>query len=232
MKSSLIHVAMAALAAVVGGSLAACGSAPITSYYTLTPPAANGNTAAAPSTSPPLRLPPAYVIEVLPVGVPESLDQPQIVIRKSDSGVAVLENERWSAPLSEELRAALSTQLSRQLGTQDVAGLGAQPGRELLRIKVQMRRFDAWPGVRVNLAADWSIAQAGDTPARLSCRTELTEPALGGYTEMVVSQQRLLSQLSQAIGAAMARWPQGQCPGPLPATAGAAAAAGAGLRTS
>lgn len=221
MKSSLI------LAALVAVGLTACGSSPVTSYYTLMPPAAMGAGAtAAPSSLPSTSTSASaatpsspFVIEVQPVGVPESLDQPQIVIRKSGSGVAVLEHERWSAPLSEELRAALSSQLSRQLGTQDVAGLSLAAGQPVLRIKVQVRRFDAWPGERVNLEADWSIVQSNDTKLRLSCRTALAEQAPGGYDGMVSAQQRMLSQLSQAIATMASQWPQPNCPAVAPGAA-------------
>jgi len=193
----------AAWAVACASALAACGSAPVTSYYTLTPPAPAAAVAVTPS---------PRLIEVLPVGVPEALDQPQIVIRKGDSGVAVLENERWAAPLSDEMRGALSAQLSRRLGTQDVAGLSVPIGQDVLRIKLQVRRFDAWPDDHVSIDADWSISQANDAKARLTCRTALTEPATGGYAGMVQAQQRALARLSQTLAAPLAAWPQGQCP--------------------
>lgn len=223
------------------GLLAGCGSAPVTTYYTLTPPpmpqsmqplAAQQRSAqqqagqqsqsqpqsqsqqqqqqqqqqpqAASSTSP-------WWIDVMPVGLPESLDQPQIVIRKSDSAVVVLEQARWSAPLSQELRSALSSQLSRQLGTQDVAGLSVPAGRDVLRIKVQMRRFEAWPAQQVHLAADWSMAQSSDTQRRVSCHTELTQPAGPDVSDIVQAQQRLVASLADAVAAVASRWPQGTC---------------------
>ncbi|WAC72323.1 PqiC family protein [Roseateles sp. SL47] len=186
------------------GLLTACGSAPTTHYYTLTPPPAQMRAVSA--------TPTPWVIDVQPVGVPEALDQPQIVIRQSDSSVLVLEQERWSGPLNQELRSALSAQLSRQLGTQDVAGLSLPTDRDVLRIKVQVRRFEAWPGERVDLTADWTLVQSSDTSRRVNCRTERTETAGAGYAGMVSAQQRLLSSLSQAIAATVSQWPQAQCP--------------------
>lgn len=205
--------------------LAGCGSAPVTSYYTLTPPPMpqaqqSSQTWQQPQSLSPQPQPqpqlaagptPSWWIDVMPVGLPESLDQPQLVIRQSDSAVVVLEQARWSAPLSQELRSALSTQLSRQLGTQDVAGLSVPAGREVLRIKVQMRRFEAWPGQQVHLAADWSIAQSSDPQRRVSCHTELTQPAGADVSKVVLAQQRLVASLADAVAAVATRWPQGTC---------------------
>ncbi len=211
------------------GLLAGCGSAPVTTYYTLTPPPMQPvMTQQQPSQQQPQQQQQPqpqpqpsqsgnptspWWIDVMPVGLPESLDQPQIVIRKSDSAVVVLEQARWSAPLSQELRSALSSQLSRQLGTQDVAGLSVPAGRDVLRIKVQMRRFEAWPGQHVHLAADWSLAQSSDTQRRVSCHTELTQPAGADVSDVVQAQQRLVASLADAVAAVAARWPQGSCEG-------------------
>lgn len=210
------------------GLLAGCGSAPVTSYYTLTPPPMQQGQSQQPlqtqaqaqeqslSPPPPPQQQPAgsaspWWIDVMPVGLPESLDQPQIVIRQSDSAVVVLEQARWSAPLSQELRSALSSQLSRRLGTQDVAGLSVPAGREVLRIKVQMRRFEAWPGQQVHLSADWSMSQSSDTQRRVSCHTELTQPAGADVGQVVSAQQRLVASLADAVAAVATRWPQGTC---------------------
>lgn len=236
--------------------LTACGSPPVTSYYTLTPPpkplnepgitgsGVSGTTTASPATRPATASTagtastastagvapsnatgsasaasagpagpagPAWWIDVMPVGLPESLDQPQLVIRKSDSAVVVLEQARWSSPLSQELRGALSAQLSRRLGTQDVNGLSAPAGRDVLRIKVQMRRFEAWPGEQVHLAADWTIVQSTHQERRVSCHTELSQPAGADVGAVVQAQQRLVASLSDAVAAVAARWPQASC---------------------
>ncbi len=232
-RVAVIHSGVLAMTA--AALLAGCGSAPVTSYYTLTPPPmqqsqllgtpsqaltqaqalprAQQHQQPQPQQQQQQSVAPtsSWWIDVLPVGLPESLDQPQIVIRKSDSAVVVLEQARWLAPLSQELRSALSSQLSRQLGTQDVAGLSVPAGREVLRIKVQMRRFEAWPGQQVHLAADWSVAQASDTQRRLSCHTELTQPAGADVGDVVQAQQRLVTSLSDTMAAVLARWPQGAC---------------------
>ena len=196
--------------ALIGGltpGLAACGSTTPIRYHTLLAPATIGTPAAgAPATGAP------FLIEVLPVGVPAQLDQPQLVVRNGDSGLFLPETERWAAPLADEFRDALSAELTRRLGTQDVAGLARPDGKPLLKIKVQVRRLDAWLGQRIQLEADWSIAASGTTagspPSSPSGTTDTTRPgyqgrfdlpAPGGFPELVQAGQRAIAALAERI---------------------------------
>ncbi|MGZ5198634.1 MAG: PqiC family protein [Telluria sp.] len=178
--------------------LSACSSAPA-HYYTLLAPAVPAAESGQPS---------PFLIEVLPVGVPVQADQPQLVIRQGgSSSVAVLEGERWAGPLGDEIRAALSASLTRQLLTQDIAGLARPHDSQVMRIKVQVRRFDIWPGQGAQLDADWSLGVA-DEPgnARLACHARLGAPTAGGYPELVQAQQRLIVELAGRIAADTRAW--------------------------
>lgn len=188
-------VRLCQLAAVVG--LTACSSAPV-HYHTLLAPteqvAATGQ-------------PAPFLIEVLPVGIPVQLDQPQLVVRQGDSGVAVLDGERWAGPLGDELREALSAKLTRRLATQDIAGLARPNDKQVMRVKVQVRRFDIWPSQRSQLDADWSLGIADEAGnARLTCRGQFDATAHGGYPELVQAQQRLIAELAARIAADARAW--------------------------
>lgn len=191
-------------------ALAACASAPVR-YHTLSPAEA-------------VAPPPAVVrgralrIEVLPVGIPAQLDQQPLVLRQGSGAVAVAEGDRWAGPLGDELRAALSTALTRRLGAQDVAGLPGTQADPVLRIKVQVRRLDAWLGQRAALDADWSLAQSTGG-ARLTCNTQLELPAPGGIDALVEAQQRLVAGLADAIAAQARRFdePGAACAPTVPA---------------
>ena len=188
-------VRLCQLAAVIG--LTACSSAPV-HYHTLLAPieqvAATGQ-------------PASFLIELLPVGIPVQLDQPQLVVRQGDSGVAVLDGERWAGPLGDEVREALSAKLTRRLATQDVAGLARPSGKQVVRIKLQVRRFDVWPGQRSQLDADWSLGVADEAGnARLTCRGQFDMAAPGGYPELVQAQQRLIAELAVRIAADARAW--------------------------
>jgi len=178
--------------------LAACSSKPVHYYTLLSPPEVSRSPV---TTSP-------FLIDVLPVDLPEPLDQPQFVVRQNDSGtVAVLDGERWVGPLGAEMRSALSVHLSEQLGTQDISGLPAPADAQVLRVKIQVRRLDAWPGRQVQLEAGWSLSFAGDADkARLVCRRRFDVPAAAGYPALVQAQRRAIDALAQQIAKDARRW--------------------------
>lgn len=178
-------------------SLAACSSAPV-HYHTLLAPAEPSAVTGQPA---------PFLIEVLPVGVPVQVDLPQLVVRQGSSGVAVLDGERWAGPLADEVRTALSAQLTRNLGTQDIAGLAHPSDRQLVRIKVQIRRFDIWPGRGVQLDVGWSLGVADEAGnARLTCQVQMEATEPGRYPELVQAQQRLIAELADRIGAEARAW--------------------------
>ncbi|MDR0440113.1 MAG: PqiC family protein [Candidatus Accumulibacter sp.] len=194
MKCPILH-ALIALPLFLG----ACASPPI-HYHTLRPALEN-------SAADQLQPPSAFLIDVLAAGIPAYLDQPQLVVRQGQAEVVLLESERWASPLSEELRDALSTQLSSRLGTRDIAGLARPARKPVLRIKIEIRRFDAWPGDKVQLDADWALGFAGEAAdARLVCGDQFEVSTPGGYPELVAGQRRLIAALTERIAADARRW--------------------------
>jgi uncharacterized lipoprotein YmbA len=183
------------LAAALALGLAACASQPAR-YYTLVPPAPAGQPApAAP-----------FQFELLPVGIPAQVDQPQLVIRQGGQGAVPLGGERWIAPLADEVRGALSADLAQALRAQDATGL-PNGGKPRLRIKIDLRRFDSAPGDYALIDAAWSVRQLqGD--AMLACTSQVREPVGPGYDALVEGHQRALvalaSQIAQVAGAVAA----------------------------
>lgn len=186
---------LGAAAALGLATLAGCSSAPV-QYYTLTAPSP---APAAPAAGPRA----AFLIEVLPVGMPEMLDRPQMVVRQGDAGIAVLDRQRWASPLSDELQAALSAQLASQLGAPDVSGLPRPPGAAVWRIKMEVRRLDAWPGRQLLLDGDWSASLASETPVRLTCSSRIAQDAPADYAGLAEAHQAAVRQLARQIAAAV-----------------------------
>lgn len=190
-------------------ALAGCASAPM-HYYTLIAPAA----AAAPAA-----VSPGLAFELLPVSVPAQVDQPQLVIRQGGQGVALLNGERWIAPLGDEIRGALSADLAQALGRPDVSGL-AHGSERVARIKVDVRRFDSQPGGYALLEAAWSVRLLGgseaDTGQVLSCTSRFMQPVSGsGYDALVRGHQQALGKLAEQVAAAVRGLAGGSahCPG-------------------
>ncbi|UYO93110.1 membrane integrity-associated transporter subunit PqiC [Pollutimonas sp. M17] len=188
----MFRFSQAAILLVTTLILGACASAPI-HYHTLVAPPSE-------AAFPGQRVP--FLIEVLPVGVPEQLDRPQLVVRHGDNGVSVLETERWASMLDDEIRQALSAALTQQLGTKDIAGLTGSVRAPVVRVKLQVRRFDAWLGTKVHLSADWSLSVVGKAKeGGLTCGAQFSLSAPGGYVELVQAQQQAISLLAERIAA-------------------------------
>lgn len=188
-------------ACVAALALGACGSKPPTHFYTLVPPAGEVVEPATPA---------GFLFELLPVSVPAQVDQPALVVRQGGQGVAVLQGERWIAPLGDELRGALSADLMRSFHAQDVTGLPSS-GKDSLRIKLDVRRFDSVPGGYAFIDAAWSVRplKGGDA---LTCTSRISEPVSGGYDSLVEGHQRAMAQLARQIGAVAQALAAGQHP--------------------
>jgi len=176
-----IGVAMLAL-------LAACGSVPPPRYHTLMPAPASTVRSPAPAGS--------LAWEVLPVAVPAGVDQPQWVVRTVDGSLAVLEQERWIAPLGEEIRAAVVDRLTQDVGVPAVSA----ESRKRWRIRIDVHRFDSAPGREARLEATWTLSSDADAAAALRCRGEFVQAlAAGGYLALAKGHQQAVTTLADAI---------------------------------
>lgn len=174
-------------------TLGACSSLPV-HYYTLVAPSAVGGA---------INEPVPFLLDILPIGLPEQLDQPQLVVRQGVSGIVMADGERWAGPLGDELRQALSAELTSRLATRDIAGLIKPANKSVLRIKLLVRRLDFWPGQKLELEADWNLAMVdapGNTQrAQLFCHGSFHESAKGSYPELVQAGQRAIAALAARI---------------------------------
>ncbi len=177
--------------------LAACSSAP-THYYTLMPPVAEG---AAPVAS-------GLQFEMSTVRIPVQVDQPQLVVRKDSGTLAILETQRWSAPLVDEFHDALASQLESKLGTRNLEGLPKQPGRPVLSLQTDVRRFESLPGRYALIDVVWSLRQRSEgKPARsLTCSSQIRQPSGVELGSLVQAHQQAIAQLAGQIAGAAQRW--------------------------
>ena len=184
----MIRTLRLASAAALVTVLAACSSAP-TRFHTLIPPsvplAGSGS---------------AFVIDVQSVGVPPQVDLPSLVLRQGASGIAVVDGERWASPLGDEIRGALSADLASRLGTHDVHGLPRSKDARVVRVQLDVRRFDSEVGGSATLEAGWSV-RAGDT-ANASCASRVSEPAGSSYDSLVDAHQRAIGKVADQVAAA------------------------------
>jgi len=156
--------------------------------------------------------PPAVAWQIAPVVIPAQVDQPQFVVRRGDGSYAVLEQERWVAPLQDELREALAEQLATRLGP---AGGLAAAGHADWRITLEVQRFDSAPG-RATLVAQWRVQTASAGGAALRCSVRQEQAVAEGVPALAAGQQRNVAQLAGGLAAALLELDAGRtpaCPG-------------------
>ena len=194
--------------------LAGCASPP-TRYYTLAAPVL----AVAPSAAPAAAAAPLW-IELAPLGLPERLARPQLVVRPAGDGrqaeVEILEQHRWASSFENELRDALGSGIAARLGALDGTRGGRPAAAPVTRIAVQLRQFDAVEGSKVEADFGWTLRRGEQPPRSMVCRISLSEPVAGtGIDAVAQGAQRLTANASAAIArsvAALQQNPDAACP--------------------
>lgn len=184
----------------LSGVLAACASTPAR-YYTLQPTSVVESAAGAQE-----RGMPKYAISVQPVTLPEQVDRLQIVLSDPQSAqVTLLNGSLWASPLSDEIRNALSGELSRKLGVLDIANSQAPESLPLWRVGLQVQRFESIYNQRVVLDATWNLTPVNQPGKKAQiCRAEVQVAVGEGISAMVAGHQEALRQLASVIADTLA----------------------------
>jgi uncharacterized lipoprotein YmbA len=174
--------------------LAGCAAAPRESYYTLS---------AGDFALPAARAMPDVGITVVATGLVESVDRPQLVIRRSQTRVDILEQQRWAEPLRSAIPRVVAANLARALGSDRVTAQSQTPlGETAYRVALDVRRFDSAPGEGATIEVGWTLRRASDNQTR-SGRSEAREPSAPGYDALVAAHSRALVRVSREIADAL-----------------------------
>lgn len=173
--------------------LAGCAGSPPVRYYTLV-------SAAAPVQAT-LHASPGAMLEVAPVDVPSQVDQPQMMLRDAAGNVTPRYSDRWTSPLADEVRAALSDGLTRRLGVMDVRGVKPASGQPVWRVQVDVQRFDSIENEAAIVDATWRLRGINMPQARASvCRSQIrVDTRETGVPGLAMAHQEALRILSDAI---------------------------------
>lgn len=187
-----LRAALAAAGLLAG--LVGCGTAPPTRLHSLL--ASPGQPGAAAGAPAPL------VAQLMAVRVPLAVDQAPWLVRLPDQSLRVLEQERWTSPLREELRAALREQLVRHWGLQEPAL--ALAGAAVWRIEVEVQRFESLPGQSAWLAGQFTLTAAAmpgqAQRAGLACNFSLQQAVADGPLALAEGHRQALARLATEIG--------------------------------
>ncbi|MGT2427746.1 PqiC family protein [Cupriavidus basilensis] len=188
--------------ALAAALLAGCAS-PDPRYYTL----AQGPDATVPAAgqaATPARAAQAQPvwIEVAPVRVPERLNRPQLVVRDGKDGgeLKLLDLSRWSAPLPDELRDALSQQLQARLGAVDTYQQGLSEVEPVYRVTTEVVRLDAEVGQRAGAVINWTVRRLPDGKVSAG-RTQAELPAPGAVDGVVAAYRQIVANTAADIAA-------------------------------
>lgn len=190
--------------ACAGVWLAGCATPQATRFHTLmTPP---GGAPAEPAPRAPTGGP---AWELLPVGIPAQVDRPQMVVQLAEGALAVVEQERWIAPLADEVQAAVAERLTEVLGVQESS---SRSRRERWRVRIDVQRLDSALGRAARLEADWRL-RSNENPRRaLRCRTSHEKPVAPGYAALAAGHRAAVEELADAIAAGLRALDAGQSP--------------------
>ncbi len=180
--------------------LAACTAPPVR-YYSLAgvpnAPAAAGRPAGNAAARPQIH------IDVGPVGVPERLARPQLVVRGNGSDeastrITVLEQQRWSSSFDSELRDAFGSAIAARAGAVDVTRGGRLPGHPVYRVAIRIQHFEAIVDDRVDARVGWTITRSDDTRNAI-CQAAVSAPAGKGIDDLVQGVQEVVALASDRI---------------------------------
>lgn len=186
------------LAASATSATSAAAAAPVAPMAPVSTPsavttAAGTGTAAAPAER--------LWIEVAPVRVPERLNRPQIVVNDgADGQLRLLELDRWSAPLPDELRDALSQRLQTTLGAVDTYQQGLSDVAPVYRVTTEVVRLDGSLGERAGATITWTVRRLPDGQV-VSGRTLAEVPAPGQVDGMVAAYRQIVASAADEIAA-------------------------------
>ena len=189
----LRRITLVCVASMAIGVAGCSTTAPATHYHSLVAPPVSTGQAAKAMPAPGVRF------EVLQVSVPSQVDVPQMVLRLPDGSLAVLEHERWIAPLSDEIRAVVTLRVEQAL-------LPSSPGAvavadRVWRVRLDVQRFDSMLGRAASVQVQWSLHAGGGTALR--CQASYEEPVAAGAAALAAGHRALFERLGDVIGQAL-----------------------------
>lgn len=169
-----------------------CATSPGDRFYTLSvaPAGAPGNEA-------------GLSVLIAPVAVPEIVDRPQFVIRKTANRVEIAEFDRWAEPLKAGIARVLAENLAHELGTSRIAPQAYAISVDAdYRVTFDVLRFDSTLGDGIALEADWAVRAAkGRSSIGHSVVQEPVQAA--GYEALAAAHSRALQRCAREIAVAI-----------------------------
>lgn len=165
-----------------------------TAFYTLSVPQ---NVATKPANA---AASPAYI--VTQVKVPAAVDDIPLIVRQSNDQLMVLTNDKWTAPLGEITRGALSQALTQILGMPPIQGVMVQSlprPANTFEVMVDIQQFELEPAKQASIGAVWRVSFNDKAKRSLTCYSLISTPATPGVVPLVTAQQKNVITLAEQI---------------------------------
>lgn len=149
-----------------------------------------------PGTSSPETSAAKFKARLTTVQIPAEVDTEQLVVRDSGNTLIREPADRWAAPLTDEIRAALGNAWRQDYGLDDVQGVDST-GASIPQVGVKIQKLDATMGSHVELVASWWVSlDQRQKMKSSSCQRVFFEHAAGGIDELVDAEQRVFRSLA------------------------------------
>jgi hypothetical protein len=177
--------------------VAGCAGSPPINLYTLS---------AAPAPTADTRSPQSPAVVALgPVTLPDYIDRPQIVTRKSAYQLELAAYDHWAAPLYDMLPRALAEDVALRLPSDRVVAFPQVGDASFdFRVAVDVSRFDVDATGAATLAARWQLYAQSAPRALLVADNTLQRQIEGrGYDAYAASLSAVLADLGDRIAEAV-----------------------------
>jgi uncharacterized lipoprotein YmbA len=139
-------------------------------------------------------------IDVRIVHTPPQLNRAELMVRTGPTEVTLLENERWTSPVNDEIKDGLRLELQRRLGRTT----GLRPALTKLTLDIDVQHLEAEFGQYALIEASWSATlsatgQRSNGAPATTCTFHAEEKIRSGYAEIVEAYQREIAALAEAI---------------------------------
>lgn len=146
-------------------------------------------------------------IGVTSLRLPQYLERPQIVTRRSENQLDLAEYHQWGGNLRKNMTRVLAKNLSQLLDTQEISIYPDIPQSPPdFYIELTVMKFERDPDGKVSLSAQWRLSADKDKKPLKTQFTSLDSPAVQNTSDMsetVKAMSELMGELSLIIGQEM-----------------------------
>ena len=134
----------------------------------------------------------------LRLSLPSLVDRSEMVLATQD-GVAVMEHERWAAPLADLMTTTLRQDIERRRGDVAVLSRSSDADVAALRIEVDVVQLTARRGAEVSIEVQWRITDTGTRKRSLGRDVFVAPVHADGYAAVATALSSCVGLLADRL---------------------------------